>query len=112
MGWKQRQYAGYSQARYTPTPVQENPLLAARLEKIKKEVTNPKTKEFLISLSDFFLKKGGLTERQLASFEKIESRFYPHAFVLCWQMIYQLEMRLLAQKDIKFYQWVQVNPLK
>jgi len=91
MGWKQRQYAGYSQARYTPTPVQENPLLAARLEKIKKEVTNPKTKEFLISLSDFFLKKGGLTERQLASFEKIESRFSPHeqAKLVLWENEYR-----------------------
>ena len=56
MGWNKRQYAGYSQTRYAPTSVVENPLLGARLEKIKKEVNNPKTKEFLDSLTEFFLK--------------------------------------------------------
>ena len=91
MGWKQRQYAGYSHRTHAPTPVEENPLLGPRIEKIKKEVKNPKTQEFLTSLSEFFLKKGGLTEKQLASFIKIESRFSPHeqAKLVLWENEYR-----------------------
>ena len=105
MGWKQTQYAGYSRTRYSPTPVVENPLLGARLEKIKKEVDNLKTKEFLISLSDFFLKKGGLTERQLASFEKIESRFSPHeqAKLVLWENEYRKQHLSDAKIIAEYY---------
>ena len=105
MGWKQKQYAGYSRTRYAPTPVVENPLLGARLEKIKKEVTNPKTKEFLISLSDFFLRKGGLTERQLTSFEKIESRFSPHeqAKLILWENEYRKQHLKDAKIIAEYY---------
>jgi hypothetical protein len=105
MGWKQRSYAGYSRTRYAPASVVENPLLGARLEKIKKEVTNPKTKEFLDSLSDFFLKKGGLTERQLTSFEKIESRFSPHeqAKLVLWEKEYRKQYLSDAKIIAEYY---------
>jgi len=89
MGWNKRRYAGYST--HTPQPVEENPLLGPRIEKIRKEVKNPKTQEFLISLSEFFTRKGGLTEKQLISFEKIESRFSPHeqAKLVLWENEYR-----------------------
>jgi len=105
MGWNKRQYAGYSQRKYTPTPVEENPLLGPRLEKIKKEVNNPKTKEFLASLSEFFLKKGGLTEKQLASFEKIESRFSPHeqAKLVLWENEYRKQHLSDAKIIAEYY---------
>ena len=52
-------------------------LAHVRLEKIKKEELSPGTLEFINSLLDFFEKRGGLTQNQLNSFEKIESRFSP-----------------------------------
>ena len=75
MNWS-RSYAGYT--RSTPKEVRENPNLGPRLEKIKKENLAANTREFVESLLDFFNKRGGLTENQLASFEKIESRWSPH----------------------------------
>lgn len=74
MNWS-RSYAGYS--RSAPKEVKENPTLGPRLEKIKKENLAANTREFVESLFDFFNKRGGLTENQLTSFEKIESRWSP-----------------------------------
>ena len=72
-----RTYAGYSYPRYAPTEIKENPSLGPRIEKVKKENLDDRTAEFVLSLADFFKKKGGLSEKQLRSFEKIESRFSP-----------------------------------
>ena len=83
MNWS-RKYAGYS--RSPSKDVRENPELGPRLEKIKKEDLATSAREFIDSLSDFFDKRGGLTENQLKSFEKIESRFSP-------------------QEKIKFKEW-------
>jgi len=72
-----RTYAGYSYPRYVPTEVKENASLGPRIEKVKKENLDDRTAGFVLSLDDFFKKKGGLSEKQLRSFEKIESRFSP-----------------------------------
>ena len=51
--------------------VEENPLLGPRIEKIKKEVKNPENTGISYFFVRIFLtRKGGLTERQLASFDK------------------------------------------
>jgi len=90
MSWS-RSYAGYSRA--APKEVKENPNLAHRLEKIKKENLAVSTREFVDSLLDFFNKRGGLTENQLASFEKIESRWSPQERVKLeiWEKEYHAE---------------------
>ena len=63
---------------YTTKSIKENPELGTRLEKISKEENlDDYSKGFLESLTEFYNKKGGLSEKQLASFEKIESRFSP-----------------------------------
>jgi len=67
----------YYNRRHQPSPIKENPTLGPRLEKIRKEEISPSTLDFLDSLLDFFKKRGGLTQNQLNSFEKIESRFSP-----------------------------------
>ena len=44
----------YYGRRYEAKPIQENPTLGVRLEKIKKEEISPGTLDFLDSLLDFF----------------------------------------------------------
>jgi len=90
MNWP-RSYAGYS--RRAPKEVRENPTLGPRIEKIKKENLAANTRDFVESLLDFFNKRGGLTENQLASFEKIESRWSPQEKVKLeiWQKEYRAE---------------------
>jgi len=90
MNWS-RSYAGYS--RSAPKEVKENPNLGRRLEKIKKENLAANTREFVESLLDFFKRKGGLTENQLISFEKIESRWSPQERVKLeiWEKEYHAE---------------------
>ena len=63
---------------YQSKSIKENPELKGRLEKIKKEDLDNSTKSFIDSLSEFFDRKGGLTDNQLGAFQKIESRFSPH----------------------------------
>jgi len=100
-----RTFAGYGRTRYTPTPIIENPKLRLRLEKIKKEDLDPRTREFIISLSEFFAKKGGLSEKQLESFEKIESRYSPHeqAKLVLWQNEYQKNHKSDAKIVAEYY---------
>ena len=78
---------------YQSKEVKENPKLGLRLEKIKKENLAANTREFVESLLDFFNKRGGLTENQLASFEKIESRWSPQERVKLeiWEKEYRAE---------------------
>ena len=70
-----RNYKTYP--KYTSKEVIKNPKLTRRLKKIEEENLPPKTREFIVSLLDFFNKNGGLTENQLSAFEKIESRWSP-----------------------------------
>ena len=100
-----RSFAGYSHKHYTPTPVIENPNLGRRLEKVKKENLDARTLEFVTSLSEFFMKKKGLTEKQLASFEKIESRWSPHeqAKLVLWQNEYQKNYKSDAKIVAEYY---------
>ena len=49
--------------RYTPTPVEENPALRPRLEKLKEENLAASTREFVESLLEFFNKRGGLDHK-------------------------------------------------
>ena len=104
MGWKNSQYAGYSHRRYTPTPVEENPALRPRLEKLKEENLAASTREFVESLLEFFNKRGGLTKNQLIGFEKIESRFSPQeqAKLVLWEKEY-LKQHLSDAKIIAEY---------
>ena len=62
---------------YPRQPITKDPGLGARLDKIVCESLNTTTRNFVMSLSDFFQKHEGLSEKQLASFVKIESRFSP-----------------------------------
>ena len=73
--------------------MKENPNLGPRLEKIKKENLAANTREFVVSLLDFFNKRGGLTENQLASFEQIESRWSPQERVKLeiWEKEYRAD---------------------
>ena len=69
---------------YQPTPVIENPKLEQRLAKVCKEDLDENSKKFIESLIDFYKRKNGLTEKQLSSFERIESRFSPEAKI-AWE---------------------------
>ena len=84
--------------------VSKNPELGPRLEKIKKEELDDRSRIFIDSLSDFYQRKGGLTTNQLASFEKIESRFSFHekAKLKLWTQEY-LEHHLEKTKIIAAY---------
>ena len=88
MNWSRMRYG-----RSAPKEVKENPNLGPRLEKIKKENLAANTREFVDSLLDFFKRKGGLTENQLVSFEKIESRWSPQERVKLeiWEKEYHAE---------------------
>lgn len=90
---------------YQSKPIKENPELGSRLEKIKKENLDQNTIAFVDSLLDFFKKKGGLTEKQLAYFEKIESRFSPHEKVKfeLWKKEYKKYYFEKAKIVAKYY---------
>jgi len=91
--------------RSVPKEVKENPNLGPRLEKIKKENLAVSTREFVDSLLDFFNKRGGLTENQLASFEKIESRWSPQERVKLeiWEKKYRTEYLADAKIIAEYY---------
>ena len=51
--------------------------ILVKVDKLLKEDISESTKEFLLSLKSFYKFNGSLTDRQLKSLEKIESRFSP-----------------------------------
>lgn len=57
--------------------LKENPNFKNRIEKLLKEDISNSSKRFLGSLHDFLEQKGGLSEKQVESLERIESRFSP-----------------------------------
>ena len=66
--------------RYQPrqsNPIKKDSTIQPRIETILKEALDARSKEFAESLLEFSQKNGGLTDRQLSSFKKIESRFSP-----------------------------------
>ena len=97
----------YYSKRNQPAPIKENPTLGPRLEKIKKEEISPGTLDFLDSLLDFFKKRGGLTQNQLNSFEKIESRFSPQekAKFNLWKEEYRKSHAEDAKVIAKYYSY-------
>ena len=62
---------------YIPKEVAKDPSLGVRLDKVLKEPLDNSTKQFVGSLKSWFDKQGGLTQNQLSSFQRIESRFSP-----------------------------------
>ena len=54
-----------------------NPNIGSRVEKIAKEELSKTSREFIDSLKKFYEKWGGLTEKQIKSFEKIETAYAP-----------------------------------
>ena len=101
MVWNMRNYKTYP--KYTSKEVIKNPKLTRRLKKIEEENLPPKTREFIVSLLDFFNKNGGLTENQLSAFEKLESRWSPQEKIKLedWKKEYlanyQEEAKIVAQ---------------
>jgi len=93
--------------RYERKPIKEDPGLGVRLDKILRENLNTDTRNFVVSLNDFFQNNGGLSEKQLASFMKIESRFSPmeRLKLLGWEKEYLKdhlrESKILAQYYVK-----------
>jgi hypothetical protein len=70
MNWKRRTHYG------TYNPIKKDPELAARIETVLALAALPAhNRSFLADLCNTCVKTGGLTERQLAAFVKIESRF-------------------------------------
>ena len=84
-------YRNFYNRSYQNVQVRKDPGLGARLNKILNEDLNDVSRNFVSSLSDFYNKNGGLSERQLSSFEKIESRFSPQEKVALanWTKTYQ-----------------------
>ena len=93
--------------RYERKPIKKDPGLAPRLDKILRENLNTDTRNFVVSLNDFFQNNGGLSEKQLASFMKIESRFSPmeRLKLIGWEKEYRQdhlqESKILAQYYVK-----------
>tara|TARA_Y100000034_G_scaffold6358_1_gene6998 strand:- start:67 stop:741 length:675 start_codon:yes stop_codon:yes gene_type:complete len=70
----------YHPTRYRPrqaNPVQKDSTIQPRIVAILKESLDLNSKRFAESLLDFCNNNGGLTEKQLSSLKKIESRFSP-----------------------------------
>ena len=63
--------------RYQSNPITKDPTIQPRIETILKENLDARSKSFAESLLEFCQKNGGLTERQIVSLKKIESRFSP-----------------------------------
>ena len=63
--------------RYQSNPITKDPTIQPRIETILKENLDARSKNFAESLLEFCQKNGGLTERQIVSLKKIESRFSP-----------------------------------
>jgi len=86
-------YSRYNRYQTRPlAQVKQDSNLLKRIEKITKESSlDGNTKSFVKSLHDFCKKHGGLTERQLASFSKIESRFSPQEKIKLknWELEYK-----------------------
>ena len=99
-------YGRYVKNYYTTALVKENPNHGVRLRKIsKEEELDDYSKGFLESLLEFYNKSGGLTDRQLASFEKIESRFSPQekAKLVLWKQEYLEKHKKDAMIIAKYY---------
>jgi hypothetical protein len=98
-------YRNFYNRSYQTAQVREDPGLRSRLDKILNEVLNNETRNFVNSLSDFYDKNQGLSERQLASFEKIESRFSPQEkeALANWTKTYQDEHLEDAKIIAKYY---------
>jgi hypothetical protein len=86
-------YGRYNQyQKRTPAQVKQDPNLVIRIEAIASESSlNEVTRNFVNSLHDFCKKNGGLTEKQLAAFSKVESRFSPQEKVKLknWEQEYK-----------------------
>lgn len=86
-------YSNYYNRSRPSATIRKDPGLRSRLDKILNEDLNNESRAFVTSLSDFYNKNQGLSDRQLTSFEKIESRFSPQekAALAIWTETYQKE---------------------
>mgnify|MGYP001192206444 CR=1 FL=1 len=95
--WKTNKYL-QSYSNY----LKESPNFKNRIEKLLKEDISKSSKIFLSSLYDFLEQKGGLSEKQVESLERIESRFSPQEKVKfgAWKKEYldnhQKDAKILA----------------
>jgi len=98
-------------------PVKKDSTLQNRIEAILKEPIDARSKDFMSSLLEFCKSRGGLTERQLYSFKKLESRFAPgeKAKLLNWEKEYKTShlqnAKILAQYYMTTGYWSHVAPL-
>ena len=84
-------YYNQRYAQRVSNPIKKDAGLLQRLEKILTESLDARSKGFVESLRDFCKQSGGLTERQLSSFQKIESRFSAgeKSKLIAWGMDYK-----------------------
>ena len=94
--------------------VQKDPELGKRLDKILKENLNTSTEKFILSLKEWYDKAGGLTPRQLDSFQQVESRYSPaeKAKLKEWTVDYRenhlSEAKVLASYYLNAGYWVEM----
>ena len=111
------QYSNYgyrNYPRYDRPRIKKDVALGARLEKVAKENLNESSSLFVKSLIDFYGKNGGLSDKQLAAFVKIESRFSPQeqAKLARWATDYKQqhlgEAKILAAYYVKTGYWNEI----
>mgnify|MGYP001167930207 CR=1 FL=1 len=80
--------------------------ILVKVDKLLKEDISDSTKEFLLSLKSFYQFNGSLTDRQLKSLEKIESRFSPEQKKAWeqWSALYRDTLKSDAQIVARYYQ--------
>ena len=82
--------------------------ILVKVDKLLKEDISESTKEFLLSLKSFYKFNGSLTDRQLKSLEKIESRFSPEQKKMWdeWVTLYRDNFKSDAKIVARYYQRV------
>lgn len=80
--------------------------ILVKVDKLLKEDISESTKEFLLSLKSFYKFNGSLTDRQLKSLEKIESRFSPEQKKMWdeWVTLYRDNFKSDAKIVARYYQ--------
>lgn len=80
--------------------------ILVKVDKLLKEDISDSTREFLSSLKSFYKFNGSLTDRQLKSLEKIESRFSPEQKKMWdeWVTLYRDNFKSDAKIVARYYQ--------